>query len=224
MIGCLFEQSGTFKNIFKKYGYPAEDIDIQNSFNETDMQCDLFDMIESRSIVDLLRKYEFCMCFFPCTWFSDFNNMIISGTQYQMKAMDEEKRRKIIEERIKSQTAAERYLKILVSAAELTKTPMIIENPLSVKIQEIMKGYDYTVHKRSSYGDFYDKRTIYYFVGDISIAPFMETMKNEKYYKIVHQHKGLTRSLISEMYVDNLIRNIYKPSEFRYMIDCDLKT
>lgn len=220
MIGCLFEQSGTFKNAFKKYGYNAEDIDIQNRFSETDLQCDLFYMIESRSIIDLLKKYDFCMCFFPCTWFSDFNNMIISGTQYQMQTMEKEKKRKIIEERKKMQREAERHLKILVNAAEFTKTPMIIENPLSVKIQEIMDGYDYTVHKRSTYGDFYDKRTIYYFVGDISIAPFMETMKNEEHYKIVHQHKGLSRSLMSEMYVDNLIRNIYKPSEFRYMIEC----
>lgn len=89
MIGCLFEQSGTFKNIFRKYGYKAEDIDIQNTYGETDIQRDLFQMIETRSIVALLKKYEFCMCFFPCTWFSDFNNMIISGTQYQMRAMEE---------------------------------------------------------------------------------------------------------------------------------------
>lgn len=220
MIGCLFEQSGTFKNIFRKYGYQAQDIDIQNTYGETDVQCDLFHMIETRSIVDLLKKYEFCMCFFPCTWFSDFNNMIISGTQYQMQTMDETKKQRIIAERKKSQSAAERYLKILVNAAQLTKTPMIIENPLSVKIQEIMNGYDYTVHKRSTYGDYYDKRTIYYFIGDISIAPFMETMKNEKYFKIVHQDKGIERSLISDMYADNLVRNIYKPSEFRYMIEC----
>lgn len=205
---------------WSKYGYEAEDIDIENTFNETDLQCDLFYMIESRSIIDLLKKYDFCMCFFPCTWFSDFNNMIIAGNQFQMQAMEEEKKQRIIEERKRMQSAAERYLKILVNAAELTKTPMIIENPLSVKIQEIMKGYDYTVHKRGSYGDFYDKRTIYYFVGDISIAPFMEKMKNEKHYKIVHQHKDLSRSLISQMYADNLIRNIYKPSEFRYMIEC----
>lgn len=137
-----------------------------------------------------------------------------------MQTMDEQKKQNIIAERKKSQSAAERYLKLLVKAAELSNTPMIIENPLSVKIQEIMNGYEYTVHKRSTYGDFYDKRTIYYFIGDISITPFMETIKNEEYYKIVHQPKGLTRSLISEKYVDNLIRNIYKPSEFRYMIEC----
>ena len=29
-VHCFFEQSGTFKNEFKKLGIPAEDYDIQN--------------------------------------------------------------------------------------------------------------------------------------------------------------------------------------------------
>ena len=35
-VHCFFEQSGTFKNEFKKLGYIAEDYDIQNNFGETD--------------------------------------------------------------------------------------------------------------------------------------------------------------------------------------------
>ena len=30
-VHCLFEQSGTFKNEFRKLGYEAEDYDIQNN-------------------------------------------------------------------------------------------------------------------------------------------------------------------------------------------------
>lgn len=41
-VHCLFEQSGTFKNEFKKLGYEAYDYDIQNDFGETDFQIDLF--------------------------------------------------------------------------------------------------------------------------------------------------------------------------------------
>ena len=33
---CFFEQSGTFKNEFKKLGIEAEDYDILNDFGETD--------------------------------------------------------------------------------------------------------------------------------------------------------------------------------------------
>ena len=41
-VHCFFEQSGTFKNEFKKLGYEAEDYDIQNNFGETDHVVDLF--------------------------------------------------------------------------------------------------------------------------------------------------------------------------------------
>lgn len=44
-VHCLFEQSGTFKNEFKKLGYEAYDYDIQNDFGETDFQIDLFQEI-----------------------------------------------------------------------------------------------------------------------------------------------------------------------------------
>ena len=42
---CLFEQSGTFKNEFRKLGIEAYDYDIQNEFNETDHIIDLFSEI-----------------------------------------------------------------------------------------------------------------------------------------------------------------------------------
>ena len=45
-VHLLFEQSGTFKNEFKKLGYEAFDYDIQNNFGETDYQIDLFAEIE----------------------------------------------------------------------------------------------------------------------------------------------------------------------------------
>lgn len=42
---CLFEQSGTFKNEFKKLGYEAFDYDLLNNYGETDYQIDLFNEI-----------------------------------------------------------------------------------------------------------------------------------------------------------------------------------
>lgn len=44
-VHLLFEQSGTFKNEFKKLGYEAYDYDLMNDFGETDYQIDLFDEI-----------------------------------------------------------------------------------------------------------------------------------------------------------------------------------
>ena len=46
-VHCLFEQSGTFKNEFKKLGYDAEDYDILNEFGQTDHVMDLFAEIKS---------------------------------------------------------------------------------------------------------------------------------------------------------------------------------
>ena len=45
-VHCLFEQSGTFKNEFKKLGIEAYDYDIQDEFGETDYKIDLFNEIE----------------------------------------------------------------------------------------------------------------------------------------------------------------------------------
>ena len=45
-VHCLFEQSGTFKNVFLKLGIPAFDYDIKNDFKQTDFICDLFYEIE----------------------------------------------------------------------------------------------------------------------------------------------------------------------------------
>ena len=45
VVHCLFEQSGTFKNEFKKLGYESYDYDIQNAFGQTDYVIDLFSEI-----------------------------------------------------------------------------------------------------------------------------------------------------------------------------------
>lgn len=43
---CFFEQSGTFKNQFKKLGLDAVDYDILDEFGQTDFKVDLFAQIE----------------------------------------------------------------------------------------------------------------------------------------------------------------------------------
>lgn len=73
-VHCLFEQSGTFKNEFRKLGYEAYDYDIQNNFGETDYQVDLFAEIENAymggvNIFDKMGKDDFIMAFFPCIYF-----------------------------------------------------------------------------------------------------------------------------------------------------------
>lgn len=66
---CFFEQSGTFKNEFKKLGFKAYDYDILNDFGETDHVIDLFEEIENgylglSSIFDKLNDKDTIIAFF----------------------------------------------------------------------------------------------------------------------------------------------------------------
>ena len=54
-VHCFFEQSGIFKNEFKKLGINALDYDIQNNFGETDRVMDLFGEID-RAYDNLTRQ------------------------------------------------------------------------------------------------------------------------------------------------------------------------
>lgn len=73
-VHCFFEQSGTFKNEFRKLGYDAFDYDIQNNFNETDHVTDLFKAIEDAydnkpSVFDNIEKDDLILAFYPCIYF-----------------------------------------------------------------------------------------------------------------------------------------------------------
>ena len=78
-VHCFFEQSGTFKNEFIKFGIPAEDYDIQNHFGQTDHVIDLFAEIEKAydgdaSVFDNITKDDLIMAFFPCIYFTGLTN------------------------------------------------------------------------------------------------------------------------------------------------------
>lgn len=90
LIHCLFEQSGTFKNQFKKLGYNALDYDIKNDFFQTDIVIDLFDEIKKAyychdSIFDSFKSGDLVFAFFPCVRFEDQIQMHFRGTAFQYK-------------------------------------------------------------------------------------------------------------------------------------------
>ena len=62
---CLFEQSGTFKNEFRKLGIEAYDYDILNNYGETDYQIDLFEEIRGGmrgGLLYLTRSARMILC------------------------------------------------------------------------------------------------------------------------------------------------------------------
>ena len=89
-VHCLFEQSGTFKNEFKRLGYDAEDYDILNDFGETDHIIDLFEQIElayneEDTIFDDMAEDDLILAFFPCTRFENQILLHFRGQAVQMK-------------------------------------------------------------------------------------------------------------------------------------------
>lgn len=89
-VHCLFEQSGTFKNQFKKLSINAIDYDILNDFGETDIIIDVFKEIKEgyenkNSIFDNITKDDLIMAFFPCTRFESQILLNMRGENYGMK-------------------------------------------------------------------------------------------------------------------------------------------
>ena len=96
-VHCLFEQSGTFKNEFKKLGIQAEDYDIQNDFGETDHIIELFKEIRGGyngepSIFDTFGMDDLVMAFFPCIRFENQVMLHFRGQIYQAKNWSYEKK------------------------------------------------------------------------------------------------------------------------------------
>ena len=88
---CMFEQSGTFKNEFKKLGYEAIDYDIKNDYGQTDRVMDLFEEINKgyaggASVFDEIGKDDIILAFFPCVRFECQVQMMFKGHLYQQKS------------------------------------------------------------------------------------------------------------------------------------------
>ena len=94
IIHCLFEQSGTFKNAFKSFGYEAFDYDILDDFDETDFKIDLFNEITNAydykpSIFDTFYREDLILAFFPCTRFENQINLSFKGVKFQDKNLSD---------------------------------------------------------------------------------------------------------------------------------------
>ncbi len=212
---CFFEQSGTFKNEFKKLGYEAYDYDILNDFEETDYQVDLFKEIENaydnkKSIFDNFNKDEdFIIAFFPCVRFEDQIILCFRGENSGYKNWSIEKK---LENDLKLHDELNHNYKIvtkLVLVCISKGIPLIIENPYSE--QHYLKRYWGLKPKlidknRRENGDYYSKPTQYFFVNyDPKNNILFEPLSHIEY-KIVEQQNKVERSTISSQYANRFIR------------------
>lgn len=170
---CFFEQSGTFKNQFKKLGFESYDYDILNDFNETDFQIDLFNEIrnaydDKKSIFDnFTSNNDFILAFFPCIRFEEQIQMHYRGTAFQCKNMSDEQK---LEYDLKLHNDLTNLYNLITKMTIICfkkKIPLVIENPYSTN-HYLVKYWaiPYTIldKDRTLNGDYYTKPTQYWFI------------------------------------------------------------
>lgn len=219
---CLFEQSGTFKNEFRKLGYEAYDYDIQDEFGETDYVCDLFVDIENayenkKSIFDDIKETDTIIAFFPCVRFEDQIQMAFRGTQFQMKKWNYEQK---LENDLKLHRELSKLYELVTKLAIVClrrKIPLIIENPYS-STHYLVKYWAIPAKiidkDRTLRGDYFQKPTQYWF---INCKPqYNMILEPQIWYKtktINDTHNKTERSLISKEYANRFIREFIIPEE-----------
>jgi len=219
-VHCLFEQSGTFKNEFKKLGYEAYDYDIQNNFGETDYQIDIFSEIEKayeggvQSIFDKMTKDDLILAFFPCIYFSCLSQMAISWgcTNYRKLTT-----KQASDEILKRVDNREYFFGLAVKMLTVAKERglrLIMENPWS---QQTYLKANFVLppslvdNDRTRRGDYFVKPTAYWFINaEPTNGKSYQKPKSTK--RVIDCKKGIKagicseeRSLISPDYARNFI-------------------
>lgn len=212
---CLFEQSGTFKNEFKKLGVEAYDYDILNDYGQTDYVIDLFNEIRGGyngepSIFDHMTPDDIIFAFFPCTRFEAQITMIFRGESHQQEHHSDKQK---LETDLKLHAElAEMYELVTKLALICIKRGLrlIIENPANEPhylarywaIKPKIKDND-----RTQNGDWQKKPTQYWFIGlepqNNLVWEIMDYTPKRKHEKLCNK---VERSLIHPQYARRFIK------------------
>ena len=221
-VHCFFEQSGTFKNEFKKLGHEAFDYDIQDNYGETDYVIDLFDEIEKgymeeASLFDSIGKDDLIIAFFPCIEFSCVAQMWYSLGQRDYQKWPYKKR---IEYMVNKNRERARLYELMMKFSGVCLDRgirMVMENPWSeqtyLKQNVIMKPPTMVDQDRTRRGDWMKKPTAYWFWNcePTHGRSFQQTPKSQQRRHMEMKkapHAGLCseeRSTISPDYARNFI-------------------
>lgn len=218
-VHCFFEQSGVFKNEFKKLGYEAEDYDIQNNFCETDHVVDLFGEIEAAydgkpSIFDNIRGGDLIMAFFPCIFFCESNTLNFRLDAHNYRKLSVREATEKILERSKSRDYFFRLATKMVCVAIEREIRMVIENPYSAQsymCNNFVIRPSVIDRDRTMRGDYFTRPTAYWFVNCEPKSGF--SLQKDKEVRVIRKSKsapeqGLCseeRSMIHPDYARNFI-------------------
>lgn len=222
MYHCLFEQSGTFKNEFKKLGYEAQDYDIRNDFNETDNVVDLYNQIlveydnlhnereRERTIFGGIKEDELVIAFFPCIRFENQALLQFRGDNSGMKKWTDLAKLEYDIEHHKELALNYELITKLCIIAIMRKFKLIIENPYST--QHYLQRYWCLKPKvidedRTQTGDYFKKPTQYWFINCEPKNNFIFEGVDIKKKKTINNTKNqVQRSMISKDYANRFIR------------------
>lgn len=221
IVHCLFEQSGTFKNAFRKYGVEAYDYDIQNEFGQTDYQVDLFKEIEGGylnkpSLFDKIKEDDKIIAFFPCTRFEAKIPLIFRGQAYQQKNWSDIQKLKYSIKLHKELDYLYEKISQLCVVCLRKNIQIVIENPYTQPhylttywcLKPTLIDKD-----RTQDGDFYKKPTQYWFLnckpkGNLVFEPieYIERKTIGKVRGTENTSRQTERSMIHPQYADRFIR------------------
>ena len=220
-VHCFFEQSGTFKNEFKKLGYDAYDYDIQNNFGETDYVIDLFAEIEKGyegkpSIFDNITLDDLIVAFFPCIYFCKKSQWAFTFANPNYRMLTETQKIAKILEREENRHYFYSLLLKLVGVCERKDIRIIIENPYTQPhflTNNFALPPAFIDKDRSRRGDIRRKPTQYFYFN--CVPTYSESYQQTPKDKILShddlkggKHSGLCseeRSMISPDYARNFI-------------------
>lgn len=212
---CFFEQSGTFKNEFKKLGYKAFDYDILNDFNETDYIIDLYNEIEKgylglNSIFDKLKSEEdTIIAFFPCI---RFEAQILLNFRGENSGFKDWSTRKKLSYNLKLHDELNKNYSLITKLCIICidkNIPLIIENPYSE--QHYLKKYwcikpSVIDTNRRLNGDYFIKPTQYWFINCEPKNNFIFEPLKLVEAKKVDSENTVGRSMIHPQYANRFIR------------------
>ena len=221
-VHLMFEQSGVFKNEFKKLGYEAYDYDIQNNFRETDYQIDLFKEIEDAydgkpSLFDNIRggqDGDLIMAFFPCIYFCGISQSNLSWESKNQKNLTPKKRMDKILERHKNRSYFYEILNKLCGVCLIRGIRMVLENPMEGQsfLRVFLKQPDIIDNNRMLRGDYMIKPTAYWFFNCEPMKGFFTEQNDKEKREPLKMKPGIRtgvcseeRSMISPDYARNFI-------------------
>ena len=218
-VHCFFEQSGTFKNQFKRLGFEAEDYGIQNDFGETDNVTDLFQAIEDAyegkpSLFDNISQDDLIMAFFPCIYFCAMSQMAFYWTYVNYRKKTIKEATDLILERSKNREKFFRLAVKMMAVAKIRGLRLIMENPWSEQTflkSNFVAPPSLVDKNRMLRGDYFMKPTAYWYINCEPTEGF--TLQNDKEKRTHQTTRGSKtagicskdRSMISPDYARNFI-------------------